>query len=57
MNRYKQEQTERLFQQYLCQYSEREKHHEIISSALWERKEILQYKHTNGLRRDLKEDC
>lgn len=34
-----------------------EKHHEIISSALWERKEISQYKHTNGLHRDLKEDC
>jgi len=34
-----------------------EKHREIISSALWERKEILQYKHTNGLRRNLKEDC
>lgn len=45
------------FQQHLCQYSEREKHHEIISSALRERKEILQYKHTNGLHRDLREDC
>lgn len=55
MNGYKQEQRD--FQQHLRQYSGGEKHHEIISSALRERKEIFRYKHANGLRGDLKEDC
>lgn len=56
MNRYKQEQREPLSAVSMSIFR-KGKHHEIISSALSERKEILQYKHTNGLHRDLREDC
>lgn len=55
VKRYKQEQRAP-FSSISVNIQSWKKHREIISPAFWERKEILQYKHTNGLCRDLKED-